>query len=145
MNILIVCTGNTCRSPMAGGLLRKIAGEQGLSVEVRTAGLASHPNGRVAEKAVAVLQESGMDISDEYSKPVTPEALAWADLVVTVQRSHAAYLLEEYPEATQKVCFLEPDVPDPYNGSLADYRKARDQLEVLLSRFVLSLQSDWTA
>jgi protein arginine phosphatase len=142
MKILIVCTGNTCRSPMAGGLLKRIAGEKGLPLEVRTAGLTSHPNGRIAEKAVAVMQESGIDISDEYSKPVTPEVFAWADLVVTVQRSHAAYLLEEYPEAKQKVCFLECDVPDPYNGSLADYRKARDQLEVLLSRFVLSLQPD---
>ena len=142
MKILIVCTGNTCRSPMAGGLLRRIAGEQGLPLEVRTAGLACHPNGRVAEKAVAVMQESGIDISDEYSKPVTPDALAWADFVVTVQRSHVMYLLEEYPEAKPKVCVLASDVPDPYHGSLADYRKARDQLAVLLSRFVLSLRSD---
>src|SRR5206468_1771191 len=128
MKILIVCTGNTCRSPMAGGLLRRIAGEQGLPLEVRTAGLAFHPNGRAAEKAVAVMQESGIDISDEYSKPVTPDALAWADLVVTVQHCHAAYLLEDDPEDAQKVCVLESEVPDPYNGSLADYRKAREQL-----------------
>ena len=142
MNILLVCLGNTCRSPMAGGLLRRIASERDLPLEVRTAGLASHPNARVAEKAVAVMEESGIDISDEYSKPVTAETLAWADIVVTVQRDHAADLLEAYPEAKRKVCFLEHDVPDPYNGSLADYRKARDQLEVLLARFVLSLQPD---
>ncbi len=134
MRVLIVCTGNTCRSPMAGGLLRKIASQKGVPVEVRTAGLAHHANTRVAEKAVAVMEEIGIDISDEYSKPVTPEALEWADIIIPIQRNHGAHLLEDNPQLKQRIRFLDYDVIDPYNGSISDYRERRDQLESLLAR-----------
>ncbi len=86
MKILIVCSGNTCRSPMAGALLRMIANSRGLIVNVRTAGLKTHHDGgRVAEKAVMVMKELEIDISGERPKPVTKAELDWADLIVTVQ------------------------------------------------------------
>ncbi len=78
MRVLILCTGNTCRSPMAGGLLRRIASGAGIKVEVRTAGLTPHANTRVAENAITVMREIGIDISDEYSRGVTPEDLGSA-------------------------------------------------------------------
>jgi len=122
---------------MAGGLVRKIAGQAGAKVEVRTAGLAHHANTRVAEKAVAVMREIGIDISDEYSKPVTTDALEWADIIIPIQRNHGAHLLEDDPALERKIRFLEYDVMDPYNGSFADYRERRDQLESLLSKLSL--------
>jgi protein arginine phosphatase len=89
MKILVVCTGNTCRSPMAGGLVRKLGHDSGINLEVRTAGLAHHPNQPVAGNAVAVMKEIGIDISDEFSKPVTLETVEWADTIVFVQQDHA--------------------------------------------------------
>jgi protein arginine phosphatase len=139
MKLLIVCAGNTCRSPMAGGLLKKIASERGIDLEIHTAGLAHHPNQPVAEQAVAALQEFGINISDEYSKPVTADALTWADIIVAVQQSHKEYLLAKYPEVAGKVHCLACDVRDPYGGSISDYRAVRDKLEQLLSGFVLTL------
>ena len=141
MKVLIVCNGNTCRSPMAGGLLRMVAKSRGLAVDVRTAGLAYHPGKPVAENAVTVMAELGIDISDEYSKPVTMQDLDWADLVVPVQRNHADHLIEDFPEAAKKIRFLETDVPDPYCGPVTEYREKRDVLNNLLSRFVESLAS----
>lgn len=139
MKVLIVCTGNTCRSPMAGGLLRTVAKSRGLTVDVRTAGLAYNPGKPVAANAVTVMAELGIDISNEYSKPVTLENLGWADFVVPVQRNHADHLIEDFPDAAPKIRFLAADVLDPYCGPVAEYREKRDILNNLLSRFVESL------
>src|SRR5262245_23177269 len=114
MQILVVCTGNTCRSPMAAGLLRTIGKEIGRDLLVRSAGLSHQPNRRVADSAIAVMEEIGIDISDDYSKPVTDELLRWADLVLTVQASHAADLREDYPWVGTKLRVLERDVRDPF-------------------------------
>jgi protein-tyrosine phosphatase len=124
---------------MAGGLLKKIAKSRGVTVDVRTAGLACHPGKAVAENALTVMAELGIDISHEYSKPVTPDDLDWADFVVPVQRDHADYLIEDFPDAAAKIRYLEADVPDPYCGPVTEYREKRDVLNNLLSRFVESL------
>lgn len=125
---------------MAGGLIKKIASQKGIDVKVRTAGLSHHANQGVAEKAVTVMQEIGIDISDEYSKPVTAEALEWADIIVPIQRNHGAHLLEDYPKIKSKIRFLDDDVQDPYNGSISVYRERRNQLELLLSRLSFELE-----
>ncbi|PYV23458.1 MAG: hypothetical protein DMG27_15630 [Acidobacteria bacterium] len=139
MNVLVVCTGNTCRSPMAAGLLKRLAQSKGLAIEARSAGLAPHIGQRVAENAAKAMAELGIDISGELSKKVTPDLVRWADLVVTVQQEHADYFAEDFPEATSKLRCLQPDVPDPYCGPLAEYRQVRDILKDLLLRFIESL------
>lgn len=128
---------------MAAGLLRTLANEKGLDVEVRTAGLAHHPSAPVAKDAVAVMDELSIDISDEYSKPVTRDSLDWADFIVPVQRNHASHLLEDYPEAAPKVRLLEEDVPDPFCGPVVKYRNVRDQLKTLVLRFIESERAEW--
>lgn len=142
MRVLVVCNGNTCRSPMAAGLLTAIAKERGVNVEVRSAGLAHHPNTGVAVHAVRVMGELRIDISADYSKPVTPETVNWADIIVGVQRSHAAHLLEDYPSAEPKLRFLDKDVRDPYCDPIDEYRRVRDELRMLLSRLISSLEFD---
>ncbi len=134
MRLLVVCAGNTCRSPMAAGLARKIAVERSVDLDVRSAGVAHHPGRLVERKAVAVMAEIGIDISTEYSKPVTPNDVDWADLVVVVEHEHAFYLAEKYPTAAAKIHELASDVQDPYCQPLPEYRKCRDRLEELLLR-----------
>jgi len=129
MNVLIVCAGNTCRSPMAAGVLIKVARELGITVSVRTAGLAHDPNTPVAAQAVEVMREIGIDISHDYSKPVTDADLQWADIVVGLQRSHLDHLAEEHPSVVGKLRYLGHDVEDPYLGSLEIYRATRDELD----------------
>jgi protein-tyrosine-phosphatase len=141
MKILVVCSGNTCRSPMAAGLLTLIAKSKRLSIDARSAGLCHHPGKQVAENAVTAMKELGIDISNDYSKAVTPELLAWADCVVAVQRSLADHVVENFPEIGSKVHHLQSDVRDPYCGSIAEYRDARDQLRSLLLLLVDSLGS----
>lgn len=136
MKVLIICSGNTCRSPMAAGLLTLIAESRRLNIEVRTAGLFPHPGKQVAENAVTVMNELGIDISGDYSKPVTPKLLSWADHVVAVQKSLADHVIENFPEIGSKVRHLQSDVHDPYCGSVDEYREVRDQLRSLLSLWV---------
>jgi protein-tyrosine-phosphatase len=64
-----------------------------MDVNVKSAGLASNPGQRVAENAVIVMRELGIDISNEYSKPVDPQLVAWATAIVPVQKRHAEYLM----------------------------------------------------
>ncbi len=134
MRLLIVCAGNTCRSPMAGGLARKIAIERAMELEVRTAGVAHHPNSPVEPKAVTAMAEVGVDVSSDYSKPLTAQDIEWADSVVAVEQEHASYLAEEYPAAAAKLHSLASDVQDPYGQPLSEYRKCRDCLEAQLLR-----------
>ena len=132
MKLLIVCLGNTCRSPIAGGLARKMAAKRAMDIEVRTAGITHHPGRPVEPKAVAVMTEIGADISYEYSKPLTAEDISWADWVLCLQRKHALYLADQHPAARQKLLTLGADVQDPFHKPVSEYRKCRDQLEALL-------------
>lgn len=141
VKILIVCSGNTCRSPMAAGLLRMLGSDRGLNVDVCTAGLAHHPGRRVAEHAVAVMREWGQDISADYSKPVTEADVGWADLILAVAHCHADDLADQFPSVASKVRALEEDVDDPYCQPIYRYRECRNRLRDLLARVVDELQS----
>jgi protein arginine phosphatase len=134
MKVLFVCAGNTCRSPMAAGIAESLAHERGLILQVRTGGLAHHPGRRVAALAVSVLSELGIDISHEFSKPVTPENIAWADTVVPMEARHAEFLEEQYPSVVPKLESLECDIQDPQGRGLAAYVECRDLLVRMLPR-----------
>jgi protein-tyrosine-phosphatase len=124
---------------MAAGLLTVLGTEKGMHLEARSAGLAHHPKTPVADNAIVVMKELGIDISKEYSKPVTEDAVRWADVVITVQRRHAAHLMEDYPWAETKIRCLERDVRDPYCYPVEEYRIVRDELSQLLALFVASV------
>lgn len=126
---------------MAAGLLRMLGADRGLSIDVRSAGLAHHPGRGVAEHAIAVMREWGQDISGDYSKPVAEVDVDWADLILAVAQCHADDLADQFPSAASKVQALEEDVDDPYCQPIDRYRKCRNQLRELLTRLVEQLQS----
>ncbi|QUL54602.1 low molecular weight protein arginine phosphatase [Paenibacillus tritici] len=106
LHILFVCTGNTCRSPMAEGLLRKLAKERGMDVEVRSAGVSAVPGTSMSRHAVGILQDEG--IHDRIvSSQLSGEAVAWADLVLTLTGAHKRHLLHYFPEAVTKTYTLK--------------------------------------
>jgi protein-tyrosine-phosphatase len=126
---------------MAAGLLEALARSKNLKMNVRSAGLTHHPGKSVAPHAVVAMAEIGLDISGEVSKEVTLERLSWADLIVTVQRAHAEYLVEEFPFVAPKVRALKSDVGDPSDDPLTKYRETRDMLKHLLMRLIEDLPS----
>lgn len=126
MNILFVCTGNTCRSPMAAALMNKIATEQDLDVRIESAGLFAAGGGMASDNAIKAMIPYGIDLTTHRTQPVTEELIKQCDLILTMTEAHKMVL---EPMAKGKVFTLTEyaggtgDIPDPYGGDLDEYAK----------------------
>src|SRR5262249_9203424 len=106
--ILFVCTGNTCRSPMAEGLCKKLLAERvgcrpeelaGRGFHVLSAGLTAFPGGKAASEAVEVGHEFGVDLSGHLSQLLTEELMTLADQIFVMTRGHERALTAQFPNA----------------------------------------------
>lgn len=145
MRVLLVCSGNTCRSPMAGALLQHLwNGDEEL--EVLTAGTATVQGLPATAHAVTTMQEHGLDLSPHRSQPVTPALLRSVDLVLTMTAGHREALRAQFPAHASKVYTLAEyagsprDVSDPFGGPLDEYRRTATSLAELLSAVVSRMQ-----
>lgn len=142
LNVLLVCTGNLCRSPLAETLLEKLMPER-LSgrVKVGSAGTAALPGSPAASFAIEVGLERGMDLSSHRSRQVDAQLLRDADLVLVMEAYQRERLLELLPEAGDKIGLLkgigrrgpkreeELTVEDPAGGSKESYQRCVQELE----------------
>jgi protein arginine phosphatase len=130
--ILFVCTGNTCRSPMAEGLMRSLAVREGLKgLEIRSAGVAAYPGMPISDHAASVLRDRGAE-PVSGSTELSQELIEWADLVLTMTSSHKRHTIQLYPATVDKVFTLKEYVHADPEG---EQRLA--ELESLLSELQL--------
>ncbi|XEC95305.1 low molecular weight protein arginine phosphatase [Paenibacillus tarimensis] len=104
--VIFVCTGNTCRSPMAEALLREQAKAKGLNIEVRSAGVSTLDGLPVSAYAAETLKFWNISHSGS-SRALTSESVGWADLILTMTAGHKRQLLERYPQAVDKAHTLK--------------------------------------
>lgn len=143
-NILLVCTGNICRSPLAASLLERALGERATEgITVSSAGTGAWDGAPVSEGAYLVGLERGLDLSGHRARLLTRELVEQADLILTMARHHRArvdelggegrvFVLGEYAGREGD----EAEVSDPFGGDLDVYRDTCSELEALLQAAV---------
>ena len=151
--VLLVCTGNICRSPLAAALLERALGEKGLDgVDVGSAGTGAWDGAPASEGAYLVGLERGLDLSGHRARLLTRELVEQADLILTMARHHRArvdelggegrvFVLGEYAGRQGD----EAEVSDPFGGDLDVYRETCIELEGLIGSVVERLAAERAA
>jgi protein-tyrosine-phosphatase len=146
--ILFVCTGNTCRSPMAEGLLKKAAKDNELPVEVQSAGLAAFAGVPPAPEAVEACREKGVDISSHQTQPLSKTLVMESDLILTMTDKHKEMILKKMPALLDKVSLFSEfagagteDIEDPVGQTVEIYRKVLDQMQGYLAKSMEKLKA----
>lgn len=138
-DLMFVCTGNTCRSPMAEGLAKSILGEEAI---VRSSGIAVAYEDGANGKALQVMADRDIDISGHRSKQFDPKDVTDNMIVLTMTLRHKLYLTGSYPELSDRIFTImecageDGDVVDPYGYDITYYRACADQLEKLIGILV---------
>jgi protein-tyrosine-phosphatase len=149
MRLLIVCTGNTCRSPLAEGLARRLAAERGMEVTVSSAGTSAWDGAPASDGSLLVALEHDLDLSAHRTRQLTRELVADAELILTMGPHHLervealggsgkSHLLLAYASNGADLAA----VSDPFGGDLDVYRATYQELDRALRRVLDRLAAD---
>ena len=134
MRILFLCTGNTCRSPMAQALMKSKIEKTGLCAEAHSCGLGAYSGDAVSENAVKVMAEKGIDISSHRARRFSLYMAEEYDMFIVMSVSHKAVLSQLVPE--ERITVLGGGIADPYGGDCDAYRKCRDEIDEALDELL---------
>ncbi len=133
--VLFICTGNTCRSPMAQAIFNKYCSDNGIDAVADSAGIAAANGMPASENSVAVMNEVGVDMSDHSAKPISRPLLESADLIVCMSEGHAEML----KAAGFSAIVFGTGIADPYGYAINVYRVCRDKMTDMMPSLVEKL------
>jgi len=149
LNLLFVCTGNTCRSVMAQGLLQKIWSQlprKNVELQVSSAGIGAIEGMKASEEALIVLAEEGIDLRMHSSRRITGDLVKKADIILVMTCGHKDMLCNLYPQAKEKIWLLNEfagvngkDIPDPIGMGLEFYRRVAAEIKKAVEKIVEKL------
>lgn len=140
MKILFVCTGNTCRSPMAAALLERIIKERNLkNIEVSSAGIAANNSSPASKNAIDVCEKIGIDLSEHISRSIFDINLASVDKFAVMTTAHKNALLR-LSVPVDKIYILGDEILDPFGGDVKVYERCKNQIEAALYELLDKLE-----
>ena len=140
--ICFVCTGNTCRSPMAAAVLNHFGREKGFTAV--SAGLSVFSASGISQNAELALRQRGIEPAEgnrydlHTSRQISEDILSGCDRIIGITQSHAMSLILSYPQYASKIYPMDKDISDPYGGDIDVYLSCLDDIiEAVRSMFIL--------
>ncbi len=148
MNILLVCTGNTCRTALAEALFEDEVHRRGnLEVDLDSAGTFALQDSKATNFAIKTMKKHGFNIDKHRAKQVDEELIDWADLILTMESMHIDHIEAMFPDTEGKIHTLvayaydsedldDYDIPDPYDEDLQEYEDCVQRLKQVITKAV---------
>ena len=143
MNILFVCTGNTCRSPMAASLMNKIAQDEGLDIRIESAGIFAEEGSPASPEAFVTMKKYDIDLLGHHAQQINSELIEKSDIILTMTQGQKMLFGDVSANKVYTVCEyagVEGDIDDPFGGDVEEYEEVAQMLYLALQAIAEKLR-----